>query len=97
MELSAPAGSGMERASSDAGAGRRTRTPDLLITKTISGVKALVLQRFRCCLVAGFRVISRSGSTVSMRSLCVVGQVVGQNSNEHKTSNHAGGIGHGDP
>ena len=35
MELCAPAGSGMERASSDAGAGRRTRTPDLLITNQL--------------------------------------------------------------
>ena len=77
-ELSRKRGSERYEACEDAGAGRRTRTPDLLITKTISGVKALVLQRFRCYLVAGFRVISRSGSTVSMRSLRVVGQVVGQ-------------------
>ena len=35
MELSAQAGSGTQQASSDDGAGGRTRTPDLLITNQL--------------------------------------------------------------
>ena len=39
MQLSLNGGSGMTQASSDAGAGRRTRTPDLLITKRIRSIQ----------------------------------------------------------
>ncbi|MFR1220730.1 MAG: hypothetical protein ACLSDS_00290 [Oscillospiraceae bacterium] len=46
MELFASAESGMEQASFDGGAGRRIRTPDLLITKSRKILKILFSRRF---------------------------------------------------
>ena len=78
MELFASAESGMEQASFDGGAGRRIRTPDLLITKSRKKSENIVFRTF-LIVSAGTEILFRTHvSTASVRSFPRVGHGVGQ-------------------
>ena len=78
MELFASAESGMEQASFDGGAGRRIRTPDLLITKSRKILKISFSGRF-LIVFAGIEILFHVPvSTASVRSFPRVGHGVGQ-------------------
>ena len=64
----------------EVGAGRRTRTPDLLITKIEKPVRTLISQRFRTGLLVNSKESAGHRSTASARFPTRVGQSVGQNS-----------------
>ncbi len=51
----------MQFLAEEVGAGRRTRTPDLLITKIEKTVRTLILQRFRAIFLVGADHLKGSG------------------------------------
>ena len=61
------------------GAGRRTRTPDLLITNPSLKVKCLILRAFRAFSLHASMLNQQVLSDASIRSYCPVGQRVGHN------------------
>ena len=78
MQFAPRGGNETERVSSDVGAGGRTRTPDLLITKTIRNVQTLIYQRF-WAFPLDPNVLSRPViSVVSIRFFRRVGHGVGR-------------------